>query len=78
MEMANPLLESFEEPLKDCVTNSNWQTSKEIETQVCHRFVQTIGLLKWHSLCFNHLNAFGTFDLSAMQVCNPPRDLSSP
>ena len=32
------------------VTNSSHpqRTSKEKETQICHRFVQTIGLLTWH------------------------------
>ena len=31
------------------------QTSKEKKPQICHRFVQTIGRLTWHSLWFNHL-----------------------
>ena len=29
---------------------------KENQTQICHRFFQTIGLLSWLSLCFNHLD----------------------
>ena len=57
MEMANPLLESFRESPKAYLTNSNhpWWTSMEKETQICHWFGQTIGLLTWHSLWFNHL-----------------------
>lgn len=31
--------------------------------------IQTIDLVKWHSLIFS---SFGTFDLLAIQVCNPP------
>ena len=58
-EVANPLLESFVEPQKICATNSSCprQTLTEKETQICHGFVQTIGLLLIValSLCFNHL-----------------------
>ena len=45
-KVANPLLESFGESPMACMTN----TSKEKETKICHWFVQTIGLVTWHSL----------------------------
>ena len=47
MEMANPLLESFGEPPKACVTNSNQPPAnlKKKETQICHQFVP---LIKMH------------------------------
>ena len=57
MELANPLLESFMESPKACVTNSN-QYSKEKETQICHRFVQSIGLLTWQTNPFITVNIF--------------------
>ena len=42
----------FEEPPRIWATNSSRpQTSKEKETQICHQFVQTIGLLLWLSAC---------------------------
>ena len=66
------LLESFGEPPKAAVWQIpaiSWRTSKDKKTQICLWFVQTIGILRWHCLCFNH---FGTIELLAMQVCNPP------
>ena len=54
MTMANPLLESCGEPPKACVTNSNCPPAN-LKGKGNHQFVQTIGLLTWHSLCFNHL-----------------------
>ena len=68
MEVANPLLQSFGEPPKACLTNPTipWGTSKEKETRFWHQFVQTFGLLYIVALQFR------TFDLPAMQVCNPP------
>ena len=51
MEVANSLLESFREP-----PNPSWQIPVVPPgTHISHWFVQTIGLLTWHSLCFNHL-----------------------
>ena len=38
------------------MTNYSQWTSKKNKTQICHWFVQTIGLLSWLSLCFNHLD----------------------
>ena len=57
MEMATLQLESFGEPPKACVTNSSHPLAnlKEKGNQICQWFVQTIGLLMWHNLCFNHL-----------------------
>ena len=76
-EMANPLLESFVEPQRICATNTSCprQTLKEKETQICHRFVQTIGLLSWLSVCVLTIWYFRPFGNAGLQS---PRDLPSP
>ena len=53
------------------------KTSKEKEIQICRRFVQTIGLLTWHSLWFNHL-VLSTFWQCRSEIPQSPRDLPSP
>ena len=67
MEMANPLLESFGEPPKACVTNSsrplaNLKGKENLDLPSdCSNY--------WTPIVFK---PFDTFDLSAMQICNPP------
>ena len=51
------------------------QTSNEKETQICHRFVQTIGLLSWLSVCVLTIWYFRPFSNAGLQF---PRDSSSP
>jgi hypothetical protein len=70
MEMANPLLESFGDPRDKFLLSL-----KGKETQICHRFVQTIGLLWWLSVCVLTIWYFRPFDNAGLQS---PRDLPSP
>ena len=69
-EKANPMLESFEESPKACMTNSSFPSAnlkgKENRdlSSVCSNYWPPIVAL---SLRFN---PFRTFDLSVMQVCN--------
>ena len=49
------------------------RTSKGKETQICHRVVQTIDLLTWHSLCFNQLvlSTFRQFKSAIPHLLSP-------
>ena len=69
--MANPLLESFRKNQKAFMTNSSCPPAnlKVKKTQICQRFVQTIGLLWWLSMCLLIIWYFQPFSI---QVCNPP------
>ena len=70
--MVNPLLESLGEPPTACVTNFSRPLAN----------LKGKGNPDLPSVCLNYwppnvaqfvfLKPFGTFDLSAMQVCNPP------
>ena len=69
MEVANLLLESFGEPTKACVTNSSHPPA----------ILKGKGNPDLPSICSNYWSGsqfvflpFGTLDLPAMQVYNPP------
>ena len=71
LEMANPLLESFGEPLRIRLTNSSCPPT-DLKGKGNPDLFK---LLASYQFVFQ---PFGTFDLSAMQVYNPPRDPPSP
>ena len=73
MEVANPMLESFKESPRIRVTNSSRPPTDLKGKGKPRSAIGLFRLLAFYCGSKFVFQSFGTFDLLAMQVCNPKR-----